>query len=158
MAEKEIPEALSSLFEAVLSYQDTQEGLSRVRSLAQSVFGNNWREKLPGILVDCPEHLQQQVKKNVDRALTYEKAGAVWTEVSRLLSQQFDVQQVKAQLPDMQRWLSIFGKAGQDLIAKLQNKIAQLENNTSAATGAVSASDMYGLTAEQMWIADRRIW
>ena len=35
MAEKEIPEALSSLFEAVLAYQDTQEGLARVRSAAR---------------------------------------------------------------------------------------------------------------------------
>ena len=114
MAEKEIPEALSSLFEAVLAYQDTQEGLARVRSVAQSVFGEKWREQIGGILTDCPENIQAQVKTNIDRALTYEKAGSVWAEVSRMLDprRQIDAAQVKAQLPEMQRWLSIFGKAG----------------------------------------------
>lgn len=154
MAEKEIPEALSSLFEAVLSYQDTQEGLARVRSVAQSVFGDGWRSQLSGILADCPENLQQQVKTNIDRALTYEKAGSVWTEVSRMLDprRQIDAAQVKAQIPEMQRWLSIFGKAGQDLIARLQDKIARTEANPS--TGGSVAADTYGLTVEQLWNFD----
>ena len=47
MADKEIPAALSSLYEALLAYQDTQEGLGRVRSLAESVWGADWRAKLP---------------------------------------------------------------------------------------------------------------
>ncbi len=154
MAEKEIPEALSSLFEAVLSYQDTQEGLARVRSTAQSMFGDNWRAQLPGILTDCPDNIQQQVKTNIDRALTYEKAGSVWTEVSRMLDprRQIDAAQVKAQIPEMQQWLSIFGKAGQDLIAKLQEKIAQTEANPS--TGGSVTANAYGLTVEQLWNFD----
>ena len=154
MAEKEIPEALSSLFEAVLSYQDTQEGLARVRSTAQSMFGDNWRAQLPGILTDCPDDIQQQVKTNIDRALTYEKAGSVWTEVSRMLDprRQIDAAQVKAQIPEMQQWLSIFGKAGQDLIAKLQDKIAQTEANPS--TGGSAPANSYGLTVEQLWNFD----
>lgn len=154
MAEKEIPEALSSLFEAVLAYQDTQEGLARVRSVAQSMFGDAWRSQLQGILKDCPDNIRQQVKGNIDRALTYEKAGAVWTDVSRMLApgRQIDVAQVKAQLPEMQRWLAIFGKAGQDLIAKLQAKLAQVEANP-AATGS-SLAEAYGLTVEQLWNFD----
>lgn len=155
MAErKEIPEALSSLFEAVLSYQDTQEGLSRVRSMAQSAFGDDWRAKLPGILADCPDDIQKRVKTNIDRALTYEKAGSVWTEVSRMLDprRQIDAAQVKAQLPDMEKWLSIFGKAGQDLIAKLKDKIAQTEANPSTGGSAVAGN--YGLTVEQLWNFD----
>ncbi len=154
MAEKEIPEALSSLFEAVLAYQDTQEGLARVRSLAQSVFGEKWREQISGILTDCPENIQPQVKTNIDRALTYEKAGSVWAEVSRMLDprRQLDAAQVKAQLPEMQRWLSIFGKAGQDLIAKLQSKLAQTEVNPS--TGSSVVAETYGLTVEQLWNFD----
>lgn len=154
MAEKEIPEALSSLFEAVLAYQDTQEGLARVRSMAQSVFGEKWREQIGGILNDCPENIQAQVKTNIDRALTYEKAGSVWAEVSRMLDprRQIDVAQVKAQLPEMQRWLSIFGKAGQDLIAKLQNRLSQAEANPAAGGSAVA--EMYGLTIEQLWNFD----
>ena len=151
MAEKEIPEALSSLFEAVLSYQDTQDGLARVRTSAQSTFGDQWREKLPDILKDCPENLLKQVKTNIGRALTYEKAGAVWTEVSRMLDpkRRIDVKQVKARLPDMQKSLAIFGKAGQDLIARLQDKIAKTEADPSA--GGSSASDNYGLTVDQLW-------
>ena len=154
MAEKEIPEALSSLFEAVMSYQDTQDGLARVRSVAQSMFGDGWREQLPGILADCPNDIQHQVKMNIDRALTYEKAASVWSEVSRMLDprRQIDAAQVKAQLPEMQKCLSIFGKAGQDLIAKLQNKIAQTEANPSSG-GSVVASN-YGLTVEQLWNFD----
>lgn len=154
MAEKEIPEALSSLFEAVLAYQDTQEGLGRVRSMAQSVFGDNWRAQLPSILNDCPENIAPQVKANIDRALTYEKAASVWAEVSRMLDprRQIDAAQVKAQLPDMQRWLAIFGKAGQDLIFRLQEKIAQTEANP-AAGGSVVAGN-YGLTVEQLWNFD----
>lgn len=154
MAEKEIPEALSSLFEALLAYQDTQESLARVRSVAQSMFGNDWREKLSGILNDCPEDIQQQIKTNIERALTYDKAGSVWTEVSRMLDpkRQIDVEQVKAQIPEMQRWLSIFGKAGQDLIAKLQEKIANTEANP--ATGSSVVADSYGLTVDQLWNFD----
>ncbi len=154
MAEKEIPEALSSLFEAVLAYQDTQDGLARVRSVAQSMFGEKWREQITGILADCPENMQAQVKTNIDRALTYEKAGTVWAEVSRMLDprRQIDAAQVKAQLPEMQRWLSIFGKAGQDLIAKLQNKLAQTEANPAAGSSVVAGN--YGLTVEQLWNFD----
>ena len=155
MAEKkEIPEALSSLFEAILSYKDTQEGLSRVRSVAQSMFGDDWRTKLSGILTDCPADIQQQVKANIDRALTYEKAGSVWTEVSRMLDPRrpIDATQVKAQLPEMEKWLSIFGKAGQDLIAKLQEKIAQTEANPASNGSAVASN--YGLTVEQLWNFD----
>ena len=154
MAEKEIPEALSSLFEALLAYQDTQESLARVRSVAQSMFGNDWREKLSGILNDCPEDIQQQIKTNIERALTYDKAGSVWTEVSRMLDpkRQIDVEQVKAQIPEMQRWLSIFGKAGQDLIEKLQEKIASTEANP--ATGSSVMADSYGLTVDQLWNFD----
>ena len=154
MAEKEIPEALSSLFEAILSYQDTQEGLARVRSVAQSMFGDGWRSQLSGVLADCPENIQKQVKTNIDRALTYEKAGSVWTEVSRMLDprRQIDAAQVKAQIPEMQRWLAIFGKAGQDLIAKLQDKIAQTEANPS--TGGSVTANSYGLTVEQLWNFD----
>ncbi|MBR1777759.1 MAG: hypothetical protein IJ752_04150 [Alphaproteobacteria bacterium] len=154
MAEKEIPEALSSLFEAVLAYQDTQEGLGRVRSVAQSMFGESWRAQLPGIIADCPDDLQQQVKTNIDRALTYEKAASIWTEVSRMLDprRQIDAAQVKAQIPEMQRWLSIFGKAGQDLLAKLQDKIAQTEANPSM--GSSVTANTYGLTVEQLWNFD----
>lgn len=65
MAEKEIPEALSSLFEAVLAYQDTQEGLARVRSVAQSVFGEKWREQIGGILTDCPEIYKRRSKRTL---------------------------------------------------------------------------------------------
>lgn len=154
MAEKEIPEALSSLFEAVLAYQDTQEGLGRVRSVAQSVFGEKWREQISGILTDCPENMQVQVKTNIDRALTYEKAGSVWAEVSRMLDprRQIDAAQVKAQLPEMQRWLSIFGKAGQDLIARLQTKLAQTEANPASGSSVIAGN--YGLTVEQLWNFD----
>lgn len=151
MADKEIPEALSSLLEAVLAYQDTQESLGRVCSVAQTRFGNNWRALLPGIVADCPENIQQKVKANINRLLTYEKAAVVWTDVSRMLDprRQIDVAQVKAQLPEMQRCLAIFGKAGQDLLAKLQDKIAQTEANP-AVGGSVSAG-AYGLTVEQLW-------
>jgi len=154
MAEKEIPEALSSLFEAVLAYQDTQEGLARVRSSAQSVFGEGWREKLPDILKDCPDNLQAQVKAKVNRALTYDKAGSVWTEVSMMLDpkRQIDANQVKARLPEMQKCLAIFGKAGQDLIEKLQAKIAQTETNP--ATGSTAIASSYGLTVDQLWNFD----
>lgn len=154
MAEKEIPEALSSLFEAVLAYQDTQEGLARVRSAAQSTFGDDWREKLSGILNDCPEDIQQRIQTNINRALTYDKAGAVWTEVSRMLDpkRQIDAEQVKAQIPEIQRWLSIFGKAGQDLIARLQEKIENTETNP--ATGGSVVANSYGLTVEQLWNFD----
>ncbi len=154
MAEKEIPEALSSIFEAVLAYQDTQEGLSRVRFIAQSMFGEEWREKISGILSDCPENIQAQVKANIDRALTYEKAGSVWAEVNRMLDprRQIDVAQVKAQLPEMQRWLSIFGKAGQDLIAKLQSRIDQSQTNPASGSSVIASN--YGLTVEQLWNFD----
>ena len=129
MAEKEIPEALSSLFEAVRAYQDTQEGLARVRSTAQSVFGERWREKLPDILLDCPDDQRKQIKAKIERALEYDKAGTVWVEISHLLDPKrpFDPKQIKPRLPDMQKALTIFGKAGQDLIEKLQAKIAQIE-------------------------------
>lgn len=154
MAEKEIPEALSSLFEAVMAYQDTQDGLARVRSVAQSMFGDDWRAQLPGILMDCPDDIQHQVKTNIDRALTYEKAASVWSEVSCMLDprRQIDAAQIKAQLPEMQRWLSIFGKAGQDLIAKLQDKIAQTEANPTSGGSVVAGN--YGLTVEQLWNFD----
>lgn len=161
MAEKEIPEALSSLFEAVLAYQDTQEGLSRVRSMAESVWGKEWREKLPGILADAPDEVKDKVKTNINRALTYEKAASVWADVSRLLDPKrpIDAAQIKAQLPEMQRWLSIFGKAGQDMIARLQAKVAEAEAAGSnavvaASSGAVSnasAAENYGLTVDQLW-------
>ena len=154
MAEKEIPEALSSLFEAILAYQDTQEGLARVRSMAQSVFGEKWRDQISSILVDCPGNIQSQVKTNIDRALTYEKAGSVWAEVSRMLDprRQIDVAQVKSQIPEFQRWLSIFGKAGQDLIAKLQARLAQSESNPVSESSAIARN--YGLTVDQLWNFD----
>ena len=154
MAEKEIPEALSSLFEAILAYQDTQEGLGRLRSMAQSVFGQSWREQISSILPDCPDSMQARVKANIDRALIYEKASNVWAEVSRMLDpkRQLNVAQVKAQLPDMQRCLSIFGKAGQELISKLQEKLAQTEANP--ATGGSVVASNYGLTVEQLWNFD----
>jgi len=155
MAEtKEIPEALSSLLEAILAYQDTQEGLSRVCSVAQSMFGDNWRAQLPEILTDCSEDIRQQVKTNIGRALTYEKAASMWTEVSRMLDprRQIDTEQVKAQLPEIEKRLSIFGKAGQDLVSRLQEKIMQTEANPSSR-GAAMASN-YGLTVDQLWNFD----
>lgn len=162
MAEKEIPEALSSLFEAVLAYQDTQEGLARVRSMAESVWGGEWREKLPGILADAPDEIKDKVKANIDRALTYEKAASVWADVARLLDPKrpVDATQVKAQLPEIQRWLSIFGKAGQDMVARLQAKVAETEaaganavvaSSAGAVSNGSSTAANYGLTVEQLW-------
>lgn len=156
MAEKEIPEALSSLFEAVLAYQDTQEGLARVRSMAESLWGKEWRQKLPSILQDTPDELQVQVKTNIDRALAYEKAASVWADASRLLDPKrpIDVAQIKAQLPEMQRWLAIFGKAGQDLLAKVQQRIAEAEANPQTANAVTASTNMYGLSVEQLWNFD----
>lgn len=156
MAEKEIPEALSSLFEAVLSYQDTQDGLGRVRAIGQAVFGAGWREKIPEIVKDAPDDLKARVKANIDRALTYEKAGNVWAEVSRMLDPRraVDPAQVRSRLPEMQKWLSIFGKAGQDLIAKLQSKIAQTEAGAVTSGNAAALAANYGLTVEQLWNFD----
>lgn len=158
MAEKEIPEALSSLFEAVQAYQDTQEGLARVRSSAQSIFGERWREKLPDILLDCPDDQRKQIKAKIERALEYDKAGSVWVEVSRLLDPKrpIDPAQIKPRLPEMQKCLAIFGKAGQDLIEKLQAKINQTETSTKAnpATGNAAIANSYGLTVDQLWNFD----
>lgn len=158
MAEKEIPVALSSLYEALLAYQDTQEGLGRVRSVAESIWGDQWRTQLPSVVADCPAESQAKIKANLERALTYEKAGSVWTEVSKLADPRrpIDVAQVKAQLPEMQRWLAIFGKAGTDLLAKLSKKIADAEANPapSAAVTKDGASNPYGLTIEQLWNFD----
>ena len=65
---------------------------------------------------------------------------------------QLDAAQVKARLPEMQRWLSIFGKAGQDLVARLQTKLAQTES--APATGGSVVASNYGLTVEQLWNFD----
>lgn len=154
MADKEIPAALSALFEAVQAYQDTQEGLGRVRAVAESVWGEDWRARLPSIVNDAPESILPQIKTNVQRALTYDKAASVWGEASRLADPRrpIDAEQVKKQLPDFQKWLNIFGKAGADLYAKLAKKIQDVE--ASASKGAVTTANPYGLTIEQLWNFD----
>lgn len=154
MAEKEIPVALSSLYEALLAYQDTQEGLGRVRSSAEAVWGGEWRAKLPSIVQDCPESSQAKVKTNLERALRYEKAGSVWTEASRIADPRrpIDAAKVKEQLPEMQRWLAVFGKAGADLLAKVVKRMeSEPAQNVAAADGS---SNPYGLTIDQLWNFD----
>ena len=154
MAEKEIPVALSSLYEALLAYQDTQEGLGRVRSSAEAVWGGEWRAKLPSIVQDCPESRQAKVKTNLERALRYEKAGSVWTEASRIADPRrpIDPAKVKEQLPEMQRWLAVFGKAGADLLAKVVKRMeSEPAQNVAAADGS---SNPYGLTIDQLWNFD----
>lgn len=155
MADKEIPAALSSLYEALLAYQDTQEGLGRVRSLAEAVWGADWRAKLPMIVQDCPESNQAKVKTNLERALRYEKAGSMWTEASRLADprRSIDVAKAKEQLPEMQKWLAVFGKAGADLLARLVKRIGDAESSQAvvAADGSVNP---YGLTIDQLWNFD----
>lgn len=155
MADKEIPAALSSLYEALLAYQDTQEGLSRVRSLAESVWGADWRAKLPTIVQDCPESNQAKVKTNLDRALRYEKAGMMWTEASRLADPRrpIDVAKAKEHLPEMQKWLAVFGKAGADLLARLVKKIGDAEAN-QPVVAADGSTNPYGLTIDQLWNFD----
>lgn len=155
MAEKEIPVALSSLYEALLAYQDTQEGLGRVRSLAEAVWGAEWRSKLPTIVQDCPESSQARVKTNLDRALRYEKAGSMWTEASRLADPRrpIDPAKVREQLPEMQKWLAVFGKAGADLLARLTKKLADAESK-QAVVAASGGSNPYGLTIDQLWNFD----
>ncbi|MGN0905420.1 MAG: hypothetical protein ACI4PW_09730 [Alphaproteobacteria bacterium] len=155
MSEQEAPEVLSSLFEALLAYQDTQEGLARVRSTAESLWGAAWRQKLPSALEDCPEDRKAKVKANIDRALTYERAASVWAEASRLLDPRraVDVAQIKPRLPDMQKWLAIFGQPGKDLFAKVQQRVAEAEANPSGAM-TVAGTNMFGLTADQLWNFD----
>lgn len=154
MAEKEIPAALSALFEALQAYQDTQEGLGRVRAVAESVWGQDWRARLPSVVDDAPEAIRPRIKTNVQRALTYDKAASMWAEASRLADPRrpVDSAQVKKQLPEFQKWLNIFGKAGADLYAKLAKKIEDVE--ASAPKGAVATANPYGLSLEQIWNFD----
>lgn len=155
MADKEIPAALSSLYEALLAYQDTQEGLGRVRSLAEAVWGADWRAKLPTVVQDCPESSQAKVKTNLERALRYEKAGMMWMEASRLTDPRrpIDVAKVREQLPEMQKWLGVFGKAGADLLARLVKRISDAEANQPVAA-ADGSTNPYGLTIDQLWNFD----
>ena len=117
MTESTTPEVLNSLFEALLAYQDTQEGLMRVRSTAESLWGASWRQQLPSALQDCPEDKKAKVKANIDRALAYERGASAWSEAVRLLDPRrpFDPAQIEPRLGEMQKRLSIFGQAGQDM-------------------------------------------
>lgn len=153
MTDKELPPALSSLVEALLAYQDTQEGLSRVRSVAQSMWGDKWREQIVKIIPDCPADVQAKVKTNMDRALSYEKAGSMWMEASKIVDPRrpVDVENLKKQLPEFKKWLSVFGKAGQDLYAKVEKRA-----NAPAQEGGASndGKNPYGLTIDQLWNFD----
>lgn len=153
MTEKTTPEVLIPLFEALLAYQDTQDGLARVRSTAESLWGAAWRQKLSSALQDCPDDQKAKVKANIDRALAYDRGAAAWGEAVRLLDPRrpFDPAQIEPRLPDMQKRLSIFGQAGQDMFSKLQKRVAELKENPSSAV--VSAGN-YKLTTEQLWNFD----
>ena len=153
MTEKTTPEVLTSLFEALLAYQDTQEGLARVRSTAESLWGAAWRQKLPSALQDCPDDKKAKVKANIDRALAYDRGAAAWGEAVRLLDPRrpFDPAQVEPHLADMQKRLSIFGQAGQDMFAKVQKRVAEMKASPSSA---VVSANSYKLTTEQLWNFD----
>ena len=128
--------------------------MGRVRSSAEAVWGGEWRAKLPSIVQDCPESSQAKVKTNLERALRYEKAGSVWTEASRIADPRrpIDAAKVKEQLPEMQRWLAVFGKAGADLLAKVVKRMeSEPAPNVAAADGS---SNPYGLTIDQLWNFD----
>lgn len=155
MADNEPSAVLSSVIEALLAYQDTQEGLARVKQTASSVFGAQWRQKLDGIVADCAPEQQAAVKKNIDRALFYEQAINAWTEAAKMLDPRLNVtaDMIKKRLPDMQRPLSIFGQPGRDMFDKLQKRAAELD--AAAGGGAEKkGGNAYGLTIEQLWSFD----
>lgn len=153
MTESATPEVLNSLFEALLAYQDTQEGLMRVRTTAESLWGSSWRQQLPSALQDCPEDKKAKVKANIDRALSYDRGAAAWGEAVRLLDPRrpFDPAQVEPRLGEMQKRLSIFGQAGQDMFAKVQKRVAELKASPSSS---VVSANSYKLTTEQLWNFD----
>lgn len=153
MADNKPSEVLSSVIEALLAYQDTQEGLARVKSTASSVFGEDWRRKLPGIVPECLPEQQAAVKKNIDRALLYEQAVSAWTEAVKLLDPRLNAtaEMIKKRLPVIQRPLSVFGQAGKDMFDKLQKRAEDLDaQGGSEKKGA----NVYGLTIEQLWSFD----
>lgn len=153
MAQEELPPALAAVSEAVLAYQDTQEGLNRVRTTAMSAWGDKWREQLKLMVKDVPSELAPKLKANIDRALSYEKAGSMWVEASRLIDPRrpMDLKKVEADLGEFQKWLSVFGKAGADMFAKLQQRVDS-ERKALAARG--EGGNPYGLTMNQLWNFD----
>ena len=136
----------------MLAYQDTQEGLARVKSTASSVFGESWRQKLNGIVEECLPEQQAAVKKNIDRALLYEQAIAAWTEAVKMLDPRLNAtaDMFKKRLPELQRPLYVFGQAGKDMFEKLQKRAAEL----GAGGADKKTQNAYGLTIEQLWSFD----
>ena len=147
------PEVLTSLFEALLAYQDTQEGLSRVRSTAESLWGAAWRRQLPSALQDCPADQKAKIKANIERALAYERAASAWSEAVRLIDprRSFDPAEIEPRLGEFQKRLSLFGQAGQDMYAKLQKRVEELQSNPVAVSASANS---YNLTTEQLWNFD----
>ena len=158
MAEEENSNILSSLFDVLTAYRDTQEGLANVKSVAQSVFGNDWRKKLPGIVQDAPDDIKAVLQKNISRALSYEQAVNAWTEATRLLDPRLgaSAEKIRAQLPSLQKPLAVFGQAGTDMYAKLETYAASLESAApqkkgSGTSSAQTTAESFGLTVEQLW-------
>lgn len=162
MTEEENSNILSSLFDVLTAYQDTQEGLARVKAVAQSVFGDEWRKKLPSVVEDAPDDIKASVQKNISRALAYEQAVSAWTEASRILDPRLAVpaEKIKQRLPVLQKPLLVFGQAGKDMYAKLEQHLAQLEKagkdagNAKKTPAAQATASAFGLTVEQLWSFD----
>ena len=140
MTEEET-QALNALIPLILEYRDDIQILTTLSDEAEKAFGDNWREIIPPLFNDLKSDNVEALKTNFRRALDYESAVLAWNEANTLLSGDVNLEHLKARIPAIEHWLTIFGDAGTEVVNRLKAILAEGEAGEIAPSEYTDISD-----------------
>jgi len=138
MTEEE-QQALDAIIPFIRDYRDDIGILDTLKKEAEGAFGKDWRTVIPALLNTVNVADIEQVKTNFRQALDYENAVIAWDEANRILAgEKISLEHFKARIPALEYWLTMFGEAGDDVVAKLK----ALADERTAADLSATKTDM----------------
>ena len=130
MSGKELSESFTKLEmeeikSALNDFETTPEGLEKIKSLpCIKRFGENWLQDVKSALSS-----DNEASSKWERVIRTDKAFRIWNSAQELVSETLTDRnraQIQADMPEFETYLPMFGKQGNELLAKLRTFISSI--------------------------------
>ena len=123
-----VSEDINVMFDLIRNFKATPQDLEKFKTNdTVKDFGPNWKVEIKNLITnDTTVQDKYNLNKNFENLCTFDSALNVWQECSSFVKnpKQKSKEEVKANMENYKKYLSMFGKGGQDLLEKVQSLIA----------------------------------
>ena len=128
----EVPSSVSDdikvLFDLIRDFKATPQDLEKFKSSdAVKDFGPNWKVEIKNLITnDTTVNDKYTLQKNFENLCTFDTALNVWQECSSLIKnpKSKSKEEINTNIDNYKKYLSMFGKGGQELFEKIQALIS----------------------------------